>query len=87
MISIKKYRGLRAMNQVQLAEALGVSRQYLCALESKKMKVPVNQVKKIAAVLQISPVELYGLENFKIKPETREEKEFLIKALQESLEE
>lgn len=85
MVSIKKYRGLRNMSQTELADKIDISRQYMSTLESKEATITVKQALKIAKALEISPVMLYEMDNFKVKPTTREEKEFIIKLLQDSI--
>ena len=87
MISIKKYRGAKGYSQQEFSQAIGVTRQYLSMIEQDGTVAPVNIVEKIAETLEVSPIVLYGLDNFKIKPNTVEEKQFVIDLLKKSIEE
>ena len=87
MISIRKYRGKAGISQQDFAKQIGVSRQYLSSLEQENVVAPVNIVKKVAEVCGVSPIVIYGMDNFYIAPETVEDKQFLIDLLQKSINE
>ena len=83
---IKKYRMLRCMSQTDLANAIGVSRQYYNTIENSARVTNSKFVEKIAKVLKVSPIMLYGYSIFKVFPQEKEEIEFLIDLLKSELE-
>ena len=58
---IAYHRRQKGLSQAKLADAAGISRQHLAAVEASSMQRPfsVEFLIKIAAVLEISPAELF----------------------------
>lgn len=75
MINIKKYRGLAGLNQKELAKKLGITRQYVCAIESSNThNINPEIIKKICNVLNNCTIlDLYGIDNLKYEPENDEQ--------------
>ena len=59
---IAYYRRQKGLSQAKLAEAAGISRQHLAAVEAAGMLRPfsVEFLIKIAGVLEVSPAEFFG---------------------------
>ena len=55
---IKAYREYRQLSQIQLAEQVGVSRQYISQLENGERAGSTKILHKIAKVLSISIIDL-----------------------------
>lgn len=85
MNNIKKFRGLKGISQKELADKIGVKRCMITYFEQCNGTISVKRAKQICQVLGCSLVDLYGVENFKVKPETDSEKMKVIKMLYESL--
>ena len=59
--NIKRYREARGMSQIQLAEALGESRQTIYKYETGVVaNVPIIKIERIAGILGCSPAALAG---------------------------
>jgi transcriptional regulator with XRE-family HTH domain len=55
---IKRYRVLRGLTQSDLGEAIGVSFQQLQKQESGANRISAEQLVKLAAALELSPMDL-----------------------------
>lgn len=88
MKNVKKLRGKKGMSQLQLAEALGVTRASIVRLESDEIRNASTQMeKKLCEFFNVSIYELYGTDMLLYKPETKEELKTLIEQLTEEYEE
>ena len=56
--NVKKYRQLKKLTQLELAEKLASSKQWVSDVERAKKSVRLETVMKIAIVLEINPSEL-----------------------------
>ena len=74
--NIKVFRKAFGLSQTKLAEALGMTKQAVCFLENGQ--VSRTTAKRIADYLNVSVVELMGLDIFKYSPTTQKEKLYLI---------
>lgn len=82
MYTIKKLRGINEISQQKLADVLGTSKAYVCQLESDEVvDIPLVHAQKMADFFQCSLIEIYGIDNLKIKPQTRKEVEEIIKII------
>jgi transcriptional regulator with XRE-family HTH domain len=54
----RRLRALRHMSQEVLAEATGLNRGYLSAIENARRNVAIDNICKIAAALGVSPRDL-----------------------------
>ena len=83
MNNIQKYRGLKGITQVELADALNMTRPGLSYLEHSNAK-NVNQKKleKMSEILGVSIVKLLGEDNFKNVPSTVEDIDYTIELLE-----
>ena len=78
MNNIEKYRGLKGMSQSELATKVQLTRGGLWFIESGKAKnVRSDKIVKIGEVLEVSPVMLMGMENFKFEPKTKEDIDYV----------
>lgn len=60
---IAKFRAEKGMTQEELAEKLGYkSRSSINKMEIGKRDIPRNMIVKISEILEISPLELLGME-------------------------
>lgn len=85
MYTIKKLRGMHGISQQQLAEVLGTSKAYVSQLESDNtIDVPLNHAIKMAELFKCSLVDVFGYDNIKIKPQTKDEVKTLIKTIIEN---
>ncbi len=65
---LKVYRAMREMTQEQLAEAIGVSRQTVIAIESNKYLPSLGLALKISRLFRVKVEDLFlaeGMENEK----------------------
>ncbi len=60
---IKVYRAMNDMTQATLAEAIGVSRQTINAMEKNKYVPSTELALKIAKLFKVTVEELFALEN------------------------
>jgi len=60
---IASLRKEQQITQVQLAEILGISQQYMQAFEAGRRKVPSSMLPTLAEVLAVSVEELIGITN------------------------
>lgn len=83
MNNLRKIRKKKGLTQQELADMVGVSRQLICYMEKGKYNITNSIIKKMSKALEISPVEIMGVDNFKFMPKTEEEKEYVIKIVKE----
>lgn len=87
MNNIKKYRGINNMTQEALAEKINCARSLITYWESSEYNnLKPIQAKKLSEALNCSIIELYGEDNFKIIPNTDDEKLEMIKVLIDGIE-
>lgn len=55
---IKQHREAKGITQLQMAESLHITQSTYCRIEQKKENLTIGQLKKIAAILQVSVIEL-----------------------------
>lgn len=83
MYNIKKLRGKKGMSQSELANALGVTRAYVIVIEKDETKkLTPKMEKKVCDFFGLTLCELYGLDNLKHFPKTKQELSNLIELLQ-----
>lgn len=87
MESVKKLRFKMGLTQEQIAEKTGFTKSHISFLEKKSTKtLSERTVEKLTEIFECSPVELYGMDVFKIQPTCDEDKMFIINMLINSLE-
>ena len=85
MNNIQKYRKERGFSQTELAAKVNLTRGGLWFIEVGKAKnVRSDAIIKISEILEVSPVKLMGMENFKFEPKTIEDIDFIIEMLEQS---
>lgn len=89
MNNLKKYRCQNNLTQSELGEKLGISKSAVSLFEipNSTKKLSKKTAEKASVLLNCSVIELFGWENFKIIPQTKQDKLFLINLLQSSLDE
>lgn len=82
MRNLRKIRAERRLLQEEVANAIGISRQQYVTYE-KTLYTKLNEDKeeKLCEFFGISVIELYGEDNFIHKPNTDEERIYMIKLL------
>lgn len=86
MDSIKKYRSQKGLSQKELAKKVGVARILITYWESDNCNgLSLSNAKKLSKIFDCSLFQLYGLNNFKIKPQNDKDKAWLIKLLFKTL--
>ena len=84
MNNISKYRGLKEISQKDFAEMLGMTRPGLSFVENgNAKKICEARLIKMSEILEVSPIKLLGLENFKYLPQTKEDVDYIIEILQD----
>lgn len=84
MINLKKLRGMKGISQEELAKKIGITRTAVIDLEKKKDVIPSNKTaQKMCDFFEISMDELFGLNNIRFFPETKEGLKKLICQLEE----
>lgn len=87
MYTIKKLRGINEISQQKLAEVLGTSKAYVSQLESDEVTdIPLVHAQKMAEFFNCSLIDVYGIDNLKIKPQSRKEVEEMIKIILQNYE-
>ena len=82
MKSLKKLRGKHGITQVELAEILNIKRPYVSLLESDEVtELSPALTQKVCDYFKIKPWELYGINNLKYIPETKEELDLFIETI------
>lgn len=78
MENIKRLRGINGLTQKEFAEKIGVSRTAANDMEkSTRHNLKPGIANKICGFFGISLCELYGIDNIKYPPKTKEEAEKL----------
>lgn len=86
MDNIKKFRGEIGMTQKDLAEAIDVTRSLVISLEKDSCHSTSRATtKKLCDLFKVSPCKLYGIDNLRYKPESKQDLEELISVLTEEL--
>lgn len=84
MQNLKKLRGKMGISQAELAKEIGISRvsiNYLeCGITTTSNK---KTEKKLCDFFNVTPCELYGIDNLRYFPNDKEDMEKLIKTLEE----
>ena len=87
MKNIKLLRATRGMSQKDLAEQMGISRNSVINMEKDTQRsVTPKAAKKLCEIFGCSICQLYGLDNIRHLPETKEEAERLIRLIQKEYE-
>ena len=82
MERIKYYRGKMGLSQKELAQRIGIDPHYLSSLEGGNYAVVSKKIaEKLAKEFGISFFELVGDKAYRYKPETDQDKLFLINEL------
>lgn len=85
---IKEIRGRKRTSQTELAERLNMTKQTYWAIETGKTEITVKRLLEVANILEVSPLELLGIETANSTDETRvKELEAENKALKAELKE
>ena len=84
-MNLKKLRGQLGYKQEEVADILGCSRQTYVYLEKGYQDISDRFRTKLKKLFRCSTAELYGMDIFKHKPESKEEIEYIIKMLQDQL--
>lgn len=58
MNKLKSVRVLKGVKQMEMAQKLGITPQYLSRIESGKVDIKLSTLKKIADILEVSISEL-----------------------------
>lgn len=77
--NLAKYRGKHGFTQEQIGEKLGVTKANISYIEKKHLSV--KQAKKCAEILGENVFDILGLDVFTIIPTTEEDKNILIKTI------
>jgi DNA-binding XRE family transcriptional regulator len=87
MNNIRKFRGKLGLTQTELGEAVGLTRSYICVLESPKCtSIDKTVAENLARFFGCNIFEVYGDNAFKNVPKTDEDKTTIIKMLAKTLE-
>jgi len=86
MLNIKKLRGKLGLSQQELADKIGVSRASMNWWESPECVslTPRIQV-AMCDIFKCDPIDLYGADNFRVKPHTNEERRRMIKYIESEM--
>lgn len=77
--NLRSIRLRKGLTQEQLAEILNMTKAGVSHAEKSEMTA--SRAHKLAKILEVSPMELLGEDNFKIKPSSKEERNMLIEML------
>ena len=88
MRNLKKLRAIRGLTQEQLAKEVGMTRIMINLYENNSYegKPTLKSIQKFSKFFNVSIIELYGLDIFKILPSNDYERTYLIKELAQELE-
>ncbi len=75
MVNLQELRDQTGRLQQDVAEELGISREYLSKLENKKRKLTREMAEKMAALYQVSPAEILGYQMEDSSRELRDERD------------
>lgn len=82
MKNLKNLRDKFHYTQGDIAKYLGVSRTTIVTYESDNVKkLPAKKEEMLCKLYQISPIALYGADNFLIEPKNADECNYLISVL------
>lgn len=82
MNNIKKYRGLRQLQQKELADLIGVARTRMSYYEGNSCRnVPPRVLKALEKHLNVSKIKILGISNLRYLPETEEDLEYLLETI------
>ena len=86
MLNIKKLRGKLGISQQELADKIGVSRASVNWWESPDCESVTPRIQVVLCdIFNCSPLDLYGSDNFKIKPQTNEERRRMISYIENDM--
>lgn len=87
MSNVKKLRLAKGWTQQELANKVGVSRVTIVNIENHLYSTVKSEVTDaLCEIFETTPFKLFGTDNFRIRPETKEEVEWLIEELSKELE-
>lgn len=87
MNNIKRLRLSKGWTQKELADKIGTSRTTVVNMEQHMyQRLKKNVEDKLCEIFDTTPFRLYGTDNFRILPETKEDVEWLIEELSKELE-
>jgi DNA-binding XRE family transcriptional regulator len=87
MNNVKMLRLSKGLTQKELAEKIGTSRTTIVNIEQHMyQRLSKDVEKKLCELFETTPFRLYGTDNFRILPETKEDVEWLIEELSKELE-
>ena len=84
-MNLKKFRAKLGYTQDDIATIIGCSRQTYNDLEKGKKDISDNYLNKLRKLYRCTTAELYGMDIFKHKLESKEEIEYMIRILQTEL--
>lgn len=86
MLNIKKLRGTLGISQQDFADKIGVSRASVIWWESPECGSLTPRIQAVMCeIFNCSPIDLYGADNFKIKPKNNEERRRMIAYINEEM--
>ena len=87
MSNVKKLRLAKGWTQQQLADKVGVSRITIINIENHMYSTVNSDVtKNLCKIFETTPFRLFGTDNFRVRPQTKEDVEWLIEELSKELE-
>lgn len=81
MKNIKKFRLIKNIDQLEFAKLVGVSRTTMSYYENGVVNPSENAIQKMCEIFGCSVIELYGVDNFIIKPQTTHDIVVMMKCL------
>ena len=81
MENLRKCRKLKHVTQEELASALGCCRATLIDIEKGRIDPTNEMVKTTSRILDVSPIELYGIDILKYRPTSKVEVDEIIEIL------
>lgn len=86
MNNIKKLRGREGLTQIDLANQINVTRALIVKLEKDDChSTSQSTTEALCKRFNVSPCELYGLDNLKHMPQSKEDCLYLINLLEEEM--
>lgn len=86
MNNIKKFRGKEGLTQIDLAKEIDVTRALIVKLEKDSChSTSPKTTKALCKRFNVTPCELYGLDNFRYLPQSKEDCLYLINLLEEEM--
>lgn len=84
MNNIKMFRGREGLTQNDLADKTGVTRALIVKLEKDSCRsTSKSTTDALCKVFNTTPCKLYGTDNFRYLPQSKEDCEYLISILNE----